>query len=358
MNKNQKKRSYLSYIKKNYSEIGLTYLEIFKNNFFLFLKKIELDGVIISKLNKNEIKHNFDQDFELAVKHITMIDALSKVMMLIESFFIFNLYFKKNIKSLPKKMCEYRPNDVYHFIENIESSKFTWKDIWEIFAYPKINNLSLNKSEKKLVNYVLKKSSEHIFACYKEIINFYKNHIIIYNKFKHGLSFIAGLKQNTMDTSVYLALDRKEKRNKIKGINKCTNIFIHDFYNTFSIINYNNKSFKNISNKISELQNLVENLVENHFIRAFNCGYDYIPLQIMLNQKFPEEKYNKFKLLIRKKIAPLIYQTKRNIKTEIAFKKDINKKMNTMLSKFNVATFWTNPKRKNISKGKFFVKVN
>lgn len=353
----EKKKKFKKFISTEYSDATFHYLNIFKSCFLYFLRIIELNRVTITKLEKREISHNFDDDTLLGIKHMIFLDGLSKMMMLMECFFVFNHHLLQDLKSLPLNMVIYEPGDAYKFIEKIESKDIKWDDIWKIFAYPKLENLNLTVKEKARIKQVLKSSSKYILLNYMDLIKFYKNHLIIYYKFKHGFSVIPGLKDVSLGDSFIVALDRKEKKHKVRGNIRCGSMLYYGFYNTYSIVPFKQETFKNFSKNLSNLQKLVESIVENHNLRVFNCEINYMPKSLLIDADFPGQKYKDFQDIIDNKLSSSLYTPKLGkIKIIISAKKGFKEIMEKMFEENHVATFWTNPSRKRLSKGKIHVR--
>lgn len=353
----EKKKNFKKFISTEYSDATFHYLTIFKSCFLYYLIIIKLNGNLITKLEKGEIPHDFDDDTFLGIKHMVFLDGLSKLMMLMEGFFVFNYYLHKDLKKLPLKMVTYQPGEAYTFIKEIESKKIKWDDMWKIFAYPKLENLNLTAREKATVKQVLKSSSKYVLLNYIDLINFYKNHLIIYNKFKHGFSIIPGLKEVNSDDSFTIALDRIEKKRKVRGKFFQSSMLYYGFYNTFSILPFKQETFKNLSKNLDNLEILIVRMVENHNLRAFNCGIDYIPESLLIDADFPEQKYKDFQNIIDEKLSSSINMSRVGIPgINITARKRFKEKMEKMFEENHVATFWTNPLRKRLSKGKIHVR--
>lgn len=358
MTLSEKKRKFKRFITTEYSDATFHYLNIFKSCCLYCLRIIEINGVAITKLEKGEISHNFDDDTLLGIKHMILLDALSKLMMLMEGFFVFNYCLLNNLKKLPLKMVTYQPREAYTFIKKIESKNIQWDDIWKIFAYPKLENLSLTVKEKAAVKRVLKSSSKCILSNYMDLINFYKNHSIIYNKFKHGFSLIPGMKEVNSDDSFTMALDRKEEKHRVKGKFFHSSMLYYGFYNAFSILPFKQETFKNLSKYLANLQNLIENIVENHNLRAFNCDIDYMPKSLIIDANFPKQKYRNFQNIMDKKLSSSIDMSRIGKSAiNITARKEFKEKMEKMFEENHVATFWTNPLRKRFSKEKIHFSV-
>jgi len=105
------------------------------------------------------------------------------------------------------------------------------------------------------------------------------------------------------------------------------------------------------------LEILIVRMVENHNLRAFNCGIGYIPESLLIDADFPEQKYKDFQNIMDEKLSSSINMSRVGIPgINITARKRFKEKMEKMFEENHIATFWTNPLRKRLSKGKIHVR--
>jgi len=215
----QKRREFMAYLEREYSATAFYYLNLFGHNFLLCCDLIHLDGVTIKFLEEGKIEHTYPNDALNAIKGMIVLSALSKIMVLIESFLRMTDALGKDFKKLPNEMLRYSSKRSLDTILDKAKNGYLSKDeIWRIFGFPHIEDLPLSKEEKYLVEKVLDHSADQIRTFYERIAQFYDDHRIAYNKFKHGLSVIVGLEPTTTyhNNSLILILDMWRKIDKIR----------------------------------------------------------------------------------------------------------------------------------------------
>ncbi len=341
----EKKIKFKEFLKSEYSLTSFYYIQLFGRSFKLCTELVVLDGVLIKFLDEGKIKHNYDEDNLLAVKHMIFLSALSKIMILIESFLCISDSLISDFKNIPEKMLKYRQKTIDKFIDKVKKGRLTIDDIWRIYGFPDTENLSLKDKEKAIVKEILTHSAEHIITFYKKIVKFYDNHRIPYNKFKHGLSIITGLKSLKEDYPLIAAIDRYrfEDIKKFKGSYiSSKKMFFPDleWFNLISLVPYGDETFKEYNDILSDLKRLVTSLVDNHFIRGVNLGTNYLPKNILTSKSFPERKFRKLKEIADTKIYPKMYIPHPIFKLELTIKGPLLKELKKHLEVNKIVTIW------------------
>jgi len=179
--------------------------------------------------------------------------------------------------------------------------------------------------------------------------SFYDEHRIAYNKFKHGLSVVVGLKPKISgyDSPAVLVMDMQ---NKVESL-RCRYLQARNtlpdeyrWFNTLSIIAIREKTFEKYSEILADLKTLVQGIDDNHFVRGTNCGTDYMPKAIPTSKDFPEGKFREFLDIADKKIHPKTYLMP---PPEFNFELEINnpllEEFRHLLEKNNVVTLYMQP---------------
>ncbi len=307
-----KRDKFMDYLKSEYSLTTFYYLQLFIHTFKLCIDLVVLDGVTVKFLDEGKIKHDYKKDDLLALKPMLILSALSKIMVLIESFLSISDSLLSDYKKIPKKMLRYRQNNIDNFIEKIKKGLLTKSDIWTIYGFPNVDDFPLQDKEKSLVKEVLIHSTEHILTFYKKIVKFYDNHRRPYNKFKHGLSIISGLKSlSSKDNYPLIAtLDRYGDITKMRGDYVLSDRILpkeYEWFNSITLIPYRDETFNAYNDILSDLKRLVSVLSENHLIRGFNLGINYLPKTISTSKEFSVKKFKKLRKIADKKIYPKMY---------------------------------------------------
>ena len=339
-----KRDKFIDYLKSEYSLTTFYYLQLFVHNFKLCIDLAVLDGVTVKFLDEGKIKHDYKKDAFLALKHMLILSALSKIMVLIESFLSISDSLLAGYKKVPNKMLSYRQKDIDNFIQKIKKKLLTKSDIWTIYGFPNVDDLPLKHKEKSLVEEVLTHSAEHILTFYEKIVKFYDNHRRPYNKFKHGLSIVPGLKpfSSLEDYSLIATLDRYRNITKIKGdyvLSDKTLPMEYEWYNSISLIPYRDETFNAYNDVLSDLKRLVSVLSENHLTRGFNLGINYLPKTISTSKEFSDKKFNMLRKIADMKIYLKMYDSPPpTFKFELTFNDPVLTELRNHIRINNIAT--------------------
>ncbi len=335
----------MGYLEREYSTTSFYYLNLFAHNFALCCDAVLLDGVTIKFLEEGKIKHTYPAGALKSLQHMIVLSALSKIMVLIESFFRVTDALSREYKKLSSKMLEYYQSDSLNGVLDKAKNSTMGKDtIWRVFGFPRVEDLPLSYYEKKIVEVVLNHAIEHIETFYRSIARFYDNHRIAYNKFKHGLSVLVGLEPKTtfLDNPLILVMDVQKKIDKIrceclKGKLKLPDEY--GLFNAVSVIPVREATFNEFSGILADMKGLVQAIADNHFVRGINCGIGYLPKNIHTAKDFPKGVFRNFQKIADEKIAPITYLMQPpTFKFELDFGKPLSESLRAQLEKENVAT--------------------
>lgn len=158
------------------------------SNIFYVDRLLILEGKFLEDFEKAKLEPQFPPDQRLKIVQVGQMDALSKIMVMIESMFVTIGVFWNDKKKLSTKLQEYTTSDIWNVVDNILNGRFSIVDYWRIMGFPKLQKSGLKPQElgllKKMLNEVLREFAEKI----KWLAKFYERHSRLYNKFKHGLS--------------------------------------------------------------------------------------------------------------------------------------------------------------------------
>jgi len=341
----QKKSQFMGYIESEYSTTSFYYLNLFAHNFALCCDVVLLDGVTIKFLEEGKIKHTYPPEVLKSLQHMIVLSALSKIMVLIESFLRVTEALSKNYKTLPSRMLEYYSPDSLNKV--LDKAKYeTWEkdEIWRVFGFPYTEDLPLTQDEKDVAEKVLNHGVELIKTFYKSIARFYDDHRISYNKFKHGLSVVVGLEPTTtiLDNPLILVMDVHKKINRIRCnclIGKLKLPGEYELFNAISVIPMREATINEFSGILADMKGLVQAIADNHFVRGINCGIGYLPKNIHTAKDFPEDIFKTFQKIADEKIAPMTYLMQPpTFKFEIDFGKPLSESLRIHFEKENIAT--------------------
>jgi hypothetical protein len=185
-----------------------------------------------------------------------------------------------------------------------------------------------------------------------DLVHFYELNKIIYNKFKHGMLFTPGLSLNAklegIPQSVFMAFDLLARKPEILCFQrKDVSPPGLDWFNTYSMLVYGEKSVGKCLEIVDELVTLSEYILWNHLLWALNCGQDYLPASLtpegvfkinMILNKPLTEKETETVLKIFDKISPNMHVINLNINLNFNFSPEKFEILRNCLLKNQVAT--------------------
>ena len=317
------------------------------------IRLIELEGIMLKKIDKGEIKHDMPEDYLLKVKQFILLDALAKIMMLIEGTMIlcFGLSSCKKTK-ISRLMSRYQTKHLEKFIKRLENGQV---DIWKLLALPSLEklqkNCGLTDEEREKIRELFNESCNAVKKTLSALIKFYEKNKIVYWKFKHGLSIITGFKlipkKNNGLPPLLWAIDRLSRKPSFVCL-EVTNLLPLQllWFNTISILFYSEKTFQHYSSILSDLRMLVKYIVNNQILWAINCGEDYFPMEKQLNGVWAPTIYvtsdilKKCELVIPK-ITKNTYVVDSLLDFRFTLKGKALEKVVQCLQRDNVVTIWS-----------------
>lgn len=298
----EKKENATGFISNEFTWASYTSLQMFDNNVRIMLSVIELEGIMLRKVENGEIKHEMSKEQLLRIKHFILLDMLAKMMMVIEGLIVMCSVlsgYGATKKHLSNRMIRYQQNQIDSFIKRFQEGRVS---IWRIAGFPELRNLQRNckltNDERKSIWNLLSDSCLVLKETLNSIVTFYQNNKVLYGKFKHGLTIIPGLEsipgQDDMPFSLLLALDHRLEEPSSTCL-KATGLLPPEFswFNTWSILPYGEGTFKKYGAIISDLRKFVSHIVNNHLLWAENCGEDYFPLERQLDGRWVPTVYTK-----------------------------------------------------------------
>jgi hypothetical protein len=316
LEKAEKKARSREFIKTKVTWATFTELMLFNRNAANLLNVIRLEKTLLDKLEKNEIDHGLSNESLLETKHLLLTDILAKIMMLIEGLMVLIESIsnpKKGYPKLAEEMACYRPGSIWRVIESLRAGEL---DGATIAGLPRLDKLLINDLERRALEPFFRESSRTFIKLLTVIANFYECNNIVYNKFKHGLSLIAGMTlknpQQQSVASVIVALDRRETAPPCTSREMPERLMPPEveWFNTMCYVPFGKLALDKYGEIASILFELISYLTNNHMFLAANCDEDYFPIRIMPNGNYvpslllehdlsPEEK-NLLEPIVRK----------------------------------------------------------
>lgn len=318
---------------------------------------IELEGVMLKKVEEGKIKHNMPDDYLLRVKHFIMLDALAKIMMLVEGVLVLcSVLSDSEAKSseIARAMARYKIPQIYAFIKRFKNDDV---DFWTLATLPNLEKLQKNcrltTEEKELIHELFNDSCHALKNTLNTTIDFYEKNRFLYLKFKHGLSIVAGFKPASQQidalSSILWVLDHCSRKLASICIEKA-GLIQPEFrwFNTISILPYSKRTFRHYGSILSDLRKLVKYVVNNRILWATNCGEDYFPMEKQSTGSWAPTIYttpNGAKIwkkceLVIPKITANTHVVNRLLNFELNLKGKAIEKVMECLSRDKVATIW------------------
>jgi hypothetical protein len=301
-------------------------MELFRFNVQIMISVVELEGILLKKLENNEIKHTMSEEQLIRVKQFILLDSLSKIMIIIEGLLVLcSALSRVSRKNISSKMMRYTQEQIDAFIKRFKRGKAS---IWRIAGFPNLGmlqrNCGLDDEERKLLWKLFTDSCLVLKKALNDIIDFYQNNRVLYQKFKHGLTIISGYKlamqpaTTNIPSSFLCALDHRLQEPQSTCV-KVTDDTAPQFqwFNTISILPYWEATFKKYSAIMSDIRKFVNHIVNNHLLWAENCGEDYFPIEKQVDGKLAPTIYTTESLSQEfiKKLEPVIHKIMANIYT-------------------------------------------
>jgi hypothetical protein len=307
MNKEEKKIKSRQFIASSkFTPATSTALALFNRNVQNLFYVFNLEGVLLEKVVKGEIDIGLPADAQIEAKNFIVLDGLAKIMMVAEGFFalceaISNP--RKGYKYLARSMARYSNSEIKNFIKRFKKREV---NLWTLFRFPDLAKLKLEPEELVFIEKKFNDSCRLFEKTIAGVVDFYECNRIPYNKLKHGLSILSGMKLTRKDGPVegefpsvlIYALDRKGDRKPQCLCYRSRESFMSkglEWYDTVSIIPYWQNTFKKYSGVMSDLLKMIEHLTHNHLNWASNCGEDFFPLKWVSKGKYTPILYLPYK---------------------------------------------------------------
>jgi hypothetical protein len=205
------------------------------------------------------------------------LDAMAKTMMIIETFLTlcYNLAFRRN--TLAKSLAR-TPNMAKPVLPTLDQHLFGKKRdtiIKKILSLPSVNSVGeISKQERKLLGKLAEASAEKFADDYTAARDFYECHRTAYDKLRHGMSVILGMKSNVGQAN--FAIDQK-KREERKPPNIVEIQGELPLGNTQEIVPADDRTINLYEGMARETDMYVRYIAGSLFARICNCGQGYLP---------------------------------------------------------------------------------
>jgi hypothetical protein len=277
----EKKKLQSDFTRNHFSENTFTELVLFARNSKVLINVIRLELALHEKIEKGEFPTGLTGEYLSETKQFLYMDALAKIMMLIEGLFALADAISDTAKGyckIAQAMARYEDRVIPEFIARFRAKQV---DLQRLAGLPDVNKLRITESERSIVREAFKETENGIAQFLSVVIRFYECNSIPYNKFKHGLSLIPGMKLKNSEqktiASLLIALDKRGKRPSCVAIETKERLVPSQlgWFNTMSLVP--SPQIATYESIISPLLALILYITTNHLLFAANCGEDYFP---------------------------------------------------------------------------------
>jgi len=251
----------------------------FASNILYMDRLLILEGLFLENLEKGELESQIPPDQRLKIVQAGQMDALSKIMMMMESMFVTIGAFQDDKKKLASKLQEYGPQDVWEVVNGILNDKFSIADYWKIMGFPDTKKLGLTPLGTRLIEKMLSAVLEEFAKTLRWLATFYEQHSRLSDKFKHGLAVRFGYKKQIAEIEgpqeLLMAFDDKplRKRKTVNPIRRSATVSLPRIIVSKS----DSSAWEKYSKAMSYTRKVVLFIVKNNMVRLQNCNADFIP---------------------------------------------------------------------------------
>lgn len=317
------------------------YLNLVSNNIKLMVDLIRLEGVLYDKVEKCEISYSGSEEARTSIKHLIHLDALSKIMMILETFFALAQALLGDYKDISAKMMKYHQRNIDKFVREIIKKRLDKGQIWKIAGFPSLEKLNLNMGEEDAVAKVLERSANDIADFLRRLAQFYLDHKSLYNRFKHGFSMMVGFQNPQDKIGIAMALDRKTNFQG-RFLRATEGLLLEglDWFNLLSLLPHTSPTFEYYSKILNDLTLVPYEMIQNHLSYGYNLGEDYLPQKIISERPIPESDFRLFQQ-IADRLRPNMYYIEKPVFNVIFdFKADKVAKLQKAFAENYVANLW------------------
>ena len=356
---NEKKSEYKNFIQsENFTIASYSALSLFSVNIRKMNNLVKKEANLASTLYENKDQKVSTDNLNEA--GFIQLDILCKIMMMIEGVCALITALNIGIKEVPKSLSFYSSGVVKQLGEKLNSYSVQDKKAFmrRILRLPNLNLLTyLSKKERKFLNEILSETCEINYDRLTRSINFYMNHQIAYNKFKHGLSFLSYMPsfEENSQTAISMALHRGKKPKHEANLLPLKGSFLpeeYTWYNTISFTHASKDALERYLKFSDSIDDFAHYIIQNNLLYSENCGLDYLPLKLLEGNKKCEpwlyvkpskdraERVEKVMSIYKKALPHIHISLERIGRFEFHFNKEAFKKLEHCIKHFGIAVAW------------------
>ncbi len=304
MLKEEKLRAAVQYAAENYGNHTLIFLQTFRTAFGLAVETVNLDGVLVKRLDSGDIKTEGDESQHLALKQFVLANAIAKLATLMESIAALWIGMREPLR-LPDRMMSYQTRTLRNFIKRAADRNIDARDVWEVLAFPDVGLLPITSAERVVLERTFHSSVGFVTSTLADLAGFYLANQVVYSKLKHGLTFVPGFAAAGPMPAFCAILDH-ETRPELPMVTVRSEEIggVSPWFGEVTLLPYDESGFGYYGDLIVRMSSLVANILDGHFARIANCGLDYVPPRIMVESAFPGPDWESFAEIVEREILP------------------------------------------------------
>jgi hypothetical protein len=119
LNLEEKEQNCSDFIKSDcFTEATYGVIVVVRQNILRMINLVELYGIVLNRIESGDFRHNFPDEEVTRIKQLILVDALSKIMIIVESLFIlFDSFSKFSYREIPSIMVRNAQKKIDGFIE-------------------------------------------------------------------------------------------------------------------------------------------------------------------------------------------------------------------------------------------------
>jgi hypothetical protein len=224
------------------------------------------------------------QDRELSIGYLYL-DAMAKTETIIETFLALCYVLAFETNTTAQSLARY-PSMVWQILPKLDQRILGGeqkKTVAKILSLPEVDSIThLSTEERELILKLTDLSIQKFAEDYIAARDFYECHLIPYNKMRHGMSVIMGMKSNLDRANFAVDVLKEEKMRKPPNIVEINGVF--PLGNMLAIVPADERTLKLYEAMARETDMYARYIVGSMFSRICNSGERYLPC-IMHNEQ-------------------------------------------------------------------------
>jgi hypothetical protein len=297
----------------------------------------------------------------LAVRHMVFLDSMSKLMMLAEALLsICCVLTTDGRRAVPSSFTGYHSPDITGFIRELLSGRYETSPvkIRQVFGLPAVESFDANVQDAKVIDEIFDRYTRFHLGSLKTVAQYYNDHRIAYNKLKHGLCIIAGMKLHDAPAVLHLPstavwiLDKKDRPPSVqhaKASLEALKPYLHEWVNTLVLLPYDKDHKQGLRQTVDLILQLCWIVVNNQLLWAENCGSNFFPVDLKEGKpvfQIPAgiaKNQNELQLymdVVKRQSHETAFYDSRSFQSDIGFSQEALRKLQVLFDRYGMAVVY------------------